>query len=120
LNFHNVSDVRQKYITAESLVPGPSHFEVEISIAKLKTYKSPGSVQILAELYQAGGETLVSVTHKLVASIWNKEELTDRWKEYLFTRRMIKLTVVTIVGYHCYQLHTKFYQISFFYGYVYT
>jgi hypothetical protein len=67
LDVHDVSDVRQIEIhTAEPLVPGPSHLEVEISIAELKKYKSPGSDQILAELYQAGGETLVSVNHKLV------------------------------------------------------
>jgi hypothetical protein len=59
-------------------VPGPSHLEVEISIAKLKKYKSPGSDQIQAELYQAGGETLMSVIHKLITSIWNKEELPDQ------------------------------------------
>jgi hypothetical protein len=67
--------------TAEPLVPGPSHLEVEISIAKLKKYKSPGSDQILAELIKAGGETLVSVIHKLITSIWNKEEMSDQWKE---------------------------------------
>jgi hypothetical protein len=73
LNVHNVSDVRQIEIhTAEPLLPGPSHLEVEISIAKLKKYKSPGSDQIAAELYQAGGETLVSVIHKPITSIWNK------------------------------------------------
>jgi hypothetical protein len=34
LNVHNVSDVRQIDVhTAESLVPGPSHHEVEIAIA---------------------------------------------------------------------------------------
>jgi hypothetical protein len=44
LNVHNVSDVRQIEVhTAEPLVPGPSHLEVEIAIAKLKKYKSPGS-----------------------------------------------------------------------------
>jgi hypothetical protein len=44
LNVHNVSDVRHIEIhTAESLVPGPSHLEVEIAIAKLKKYNSPGS-----------------------------------------------------------------------------
>jgi hypothetical protein len=60
LNFHDISDVRQTEIhTAEPLVPGPSHFEVEISIAKLKEYKTRGSDQIPAEMYQAGGETLV-------------------------------------------------------------
>jgi hypothetical protein len=82
LNVLNVSDVRQIEIhTAEPLVTGPSHLEVEISIAKLKNYKSSGSDQIPAELYQAGGETLVSVIHKLITSIWNKEELPHQWKE---------------------------------------
>jgi hypothetical protein len=37
--------------------------------------------QIPAELYQAGGETLVSVIHKLITSIWNKEEMPDQWEE---------------------------------------
>jgi hypothetical protein len=68
-----MSDVRQIEIyTAEPLVPGPSRPEVEIAIAKLEMYKSPGSDQNLIELYQAGGETLVSVIHKLITSIWNK------------------------------------------------
>jgi hypothetical protein len=51
------------------------------SIAKLKKYKSPGNDEIPAELYQAGGETLVYVIHKLITSIWNKEEMPDEWKE---------------------------------------
>jgi hypothetical protein len=89
----------------EPLVPGPSHFEVEIAVAKPKKYKSPDSDQITAKLIQAGGETLVSAIHKLITSIWNKEELPDQWKEYQFTKRAIKLTVIIIVGYHCYQLH---------------
>jgi hypothetical protein len=41
--------------TPEPLVPGPSPYEVEIAIAKLKTYKSSGSDKIPAELIQAGG-----------------------------------------------------------------
>jgi hypothetical protein len=82
LNVHNVSDVRQiEVYMAESLVPGPSRLEVEIAIAKLKKYKSPGSDQILAELIQAGGEILLSAIHKLINSVWNKEELPDQWKE---------------------------------------
>jgi hypothetical protein len=41
LNIHNISGVRKIEIhTAEPLVPGPHHFEVEIAIAKLKKYKS--------------------------------------------------------------------------------
>jgi hypothetical protein len=76
---HNVSDVRQIEVhTAESLVPGSSHLEVEIAIAKLKMYKLPVSDQILAELIQAGGETLPSAIHKLFNSVRNKEELLDQ------------------------------------------
>jgi hypothetical protein len=55
--------------TAEPLVPGPSHLEVEIAIAKLKKYKSPGSEQIPEELIPEGGEILLSVIHKLINSI---------------------------------------------------
>jgi hypothetical protein len=44
LNVHNVSDVWQIDVhTAEPLVPGRSRLEMEIAIAKLKKYKSPGS-----------------------------------------------------------------------------
>jgi hypothetical protein len=70
LNVHNISKDRQIEIhTAELLVPGPRNLVVEISIAKLKKYKTPGSDQIPAELYKTGGEILVSVIHKLITSI---------------------------------------------------
>jgi hypothetical protein len=46
LNVHNVSDVRQIEVhTAELLVSSPSRLEVEIAIAKLKKYESPGTDQ---------------------------------------------------------------------------
>jgi hypothetical protein len=64
LNVHNVSDVRQtEKHTAEPLVPGPSHVEVEISILKLKKYKSPDSAEIPAELYQ-WKESIIVPIHK--------------------------------------------------------
>jgi hypothetical protein len=76
LNVHGVDDVRQTEIhTAEPLVPEPSSSEVEISIEKMKRYKSPGINQIPAELIHAGGNTLHSEIHKLINCIWNKEEL---------------------------------------------
>jgi hypothetical protein len=82
LNVHGVHDVRQMDIhTAEPLVPDPSLVEVEIAIGKLKSYKSPGTDQFPAELIKAGGETLYSEIHRLVCSIWNKEELPQQWKE---------------------------------------
>jgi hypothetical protein len=79
---HDVSDVRQIEVhKTEQLVPGASCLEVEIAIIKLKKYKSPGSDQILAELIHAGGKILLSVIHKLINSVWNKEELPNQWKE---------------------------------------
>jgi hypothetical protein len=66
LNVQYASDVRQIEVhSADPLVHRPSHFQVEISIAKLKTYRSPCSDEIMAELIQAGDEILVSVIHKI-------------------------------------------------------
>jgi hypothetical protein len=82
LNAHRVCDVRQIEVhTSEPLVPGLSCLQVEIAIAKLKKYKSPGSDQIPAELIQAGGEILLCAVHELINSVWNKEEKPDQWKE---------------------------------------
>jgi hypothetical protein len=54
LNVHIVCDVRH---AAEQLVPDPSTSEIEIAIAKLEKYKSPGYNQHPAEIIQAEGET---------------------------------------------------------------
>jgi hypothetical protein len=79
-------------------VPDPSPFETEIAIANLKRYKSPGSDQIPAELIQAGREILCYKIHKLIKYIWNIRRIC------LFTRRLIKLSVVIILCYHCYKV----------------
>jgi hypothetical protein len=119
LNVHNVTDVRQIEVhTAESLVAGPSRLEVEIAIAKLKKVQSLGSDQIPAELIQSGGEILLSVIHKLINSVWSKEELPDQWNESTVLPvhkkgdRTDCYNYRGIMGYYCYQLHTKFYRIS--------
>jgi len=78
LNVHGLNDVRQTEIhTAEPLVFEPSTFEVEMAIDKLKRYKLPGIDQIPAEIIKAGGRTIPSEIHKLLNSIWNKEELPE-------------------------------------------
>ena len=78
LNVHEVKDIRQAEIhTVEPLVPGPSAFEVELAIEKLKNHKSPSTGQIPAELIKAGCRTICCEIHKLFISIWNKEELPD-------------------------------------------
>jgi hypothetical protein len=45
----------------------------------LKVYYK--SDQIPAELIQAGCEILRLEIHKVIISIWNKEELPDQWKD---------------------------------------
>ena len=82
LDVHGVNDVRQTEIhTAEPLVPEPSALEVELATEKLKSHKSPGIDHIPAELIKAGGRTIRNEIHKLIISIWNKEELPEEWKE---------------------------------------
>jgi hypothetical protein len=101
----------------------PSHLEDEIAIAKLKKYKSPGSDQIPAELIQAGGKILLSAVHKLINSVGIRNNCLISGKSlllYQFITRVTKLTVIIIVGYHCYQLHTKSYRISYSQGQVCT
>ena len=87
LNVHGVNDIKHTDIhTAEPLVPEPSAFEVELAIEKLKSHKSPGIDQIPAELIKAGGRTIRCQIHKLIVSIWNKEELPEVWKESIIVR----------------------------------
>ena len=88
LNVHDVNDVRQTEIhTAGRLLPEPSVFEFELDIEKLKSHKSPGIDQVLAELIKAGGRTIFYEIHILIISIWNKEELPEEWKESNIGRR---------------------------------
>ena len=69
LNVHEVNDVRPAEIHAvEPLVPEPSALEVELAIEKLKNYKSPGTVQIPAELIKAVGRTIRCEIHELIIS----------------------------------------------------
>jgi hypothetical protein len=83
-NVHGVSNIRQTEIyAAEPLVPEPSAFEFELAIEKLKSHKSPGNDQVPAELIKAGSRTIHYEIHKLINSIWNKEELPEEWKELI-------------------------------------
>jgi hypothetical protein len=65
---------RRKPFNLQTILPDRSRLEVEIAIAKLKKYKSQGSDEVPAKPIQAGGELLLSMIHKLVNSIWIKEE----------------------------------------------
>jgi hypothetical protein len=84
LNVNGVNDIRQiEKHTAKPLVPEPSAFDVEVANENLKRHKSPGIDQIPAELIKAGGRKICSEIHKLITSIWNKEEFPEEWKELI-------------------------------------
>jgi hypothetical protein len=105
LNVHNVCDVRQIEVhMAEPLVPGQCHLEVEIAIAKLKRYKSSGNDQILAELIRPESTNSIILFGIRKNCLISESSLLV----YQFRKRVIKLTVIIIMGYHCYQLHTEF------------
>jgi hypothetical protein len=57
----------------------PSAFEVEMAVERLQRHKSPGTNKILTELLKARGRTIRSEIHKLINSLWNKEELSEEW-----------------------------------------
>ena len=79
---YGVKDVGQAEIhTAEPLVPEPSASEVELAIYKLKSHKLPGTDQIPTELIKAGGRTICLEIHKLITSIWKKQNLPEELKE---------------------------------------
>jgi hypothetical protein len=67
--------VRRKVMNRKIGLPEPSVSEIELAIDKLKIHKSSGIEQIPAELIKAGGTAVRSKIHKLIISIWNKEEL---------------------------------------------
>jgi hypothetical protein len=112
----NVSDVRQiEEHTAEPLVPGTSRLEVEIAITKFKKHKSSDSDQIPAELIQGGGEILLFAIHKLLILFGITKNCLISGRSlllYQFAKRVTMPTVIIIVGYHCFQLHTQFYRRS--------
>jgi hypothetical protein len=78
---------------------------------KAKKYKSPSGDQILAELIQAGGKMLLSVFHKLVNSIWNKEELPNQWKESIIVPIHKKGDKTDCKNYHGISLLSTSYKI---------
>jgi hypothetical protein len=120
LNVHGVHDVRQMYIqTAEPLVQEPSIVEVKTAIGKLKSYKSPGTDQILAELIKAGAETLCPEIHKLFVLYGIRRNCHSSGRNlllYQFIKRVITLIVIIIKESPFYQLPTKFYLTFFWPG----
>jgi len=81
-NAHWVKVVWEEEIqTAEPLVPELSASGIDLAIDKLKSHKSSGIDEIPAELIKVGCRTICLEIHKLISSIWEKEELPEEWKK---------------------------------------
>jgi len=50
-----------------------------MTIEKVKGHKSPGTDQIPANFVKAGGRKIRYEFHKLLISVWNKEEFPEEW-----------------------------------------
>jgi hypothetical protein len=82
---------------------------------KLKRHKSPGNDQIPAQLIKIRGSKISCEVHKLLNSIWNKEELSEQWKESIIIPILKRLTkqTVAISGISLLSTTCKFYQTFF-------
>jgi hypothetical protein len=102
--------------TAEPLVTEPSLVEVEIAIGKLKSYKSPGTDDIPAELIKAGVKHYILRYTDLFVALGIRRNCHSSGKNlllYQFTKRAIRLIVIIVEESPSYQLPTKFY-LTFF------
>jgi len=101
---HGAKDVRKTDIhTTEALVPEPSAFEFQMAV-KLKWHNLPGLDKIQAELIKAGGRTICSEIHKLINSVWNKEDLPEEWKESIVVPIYKKSDTTDCSNYRCMSL----------------
>jgi hypothetical protein len=105
LNVCGVNDKQTEIHTAWPLVHEPSSFKVEIAIKK----------QVLFKLLQNRTKQEVVIHFVLRYTNLIVFGIRKNWHSggrnlllCLFIKSVIKLTVMTIVGYHCYQLHTTF------------
>lgn len=62
------------------------------SVEKLESHEFLGINQIPSQLMEAGCETLHSEIHKLMDSIWSKEELPQQWKECVISVYRMSVT----------------------------
>jgi predicted site-specific integrase-resolvase len=76
-NAHGINGVRHREIH----IAEPSTFGSEKANEKIKRHKLLGIDQIPEKLIKAWVRMIRSEIHKLINSIWNKEELPEEWKE---------------------------------------
>jgi hypothetical protein len=92
-------------------VPQPNAFELELAIENLRSHKLPDIVQIPAKPIKVGGRKICYEIHKLIISIWNKEELPEEWKESIILLIYKKGNTTDCSNYRCISLLPTMYKI---------
>jgi hypothetical protein len=117
LNVHRVSDVRQIEIhTAEQLVPDLALLRLKLLLQNWKFINCRVVTKFRQNWFKQEVKhcSLRSINPLIIFGIRKNILISGMTLLlYQFTRMAIELTVVIIVGYHYYQLHTKFYPIFF-------
>ena len=92
----------------------PEQSDFEMAIEKLKRHKSTCTDKIPAEEIKPGSGTIRNEIHKLIISVWNKEELSEEWKESIIVPIHKKADKTVYSNYRgiTRQLRKKFYQTS--------
>ena len=57
----------------------PTYEEVETAIKRLKNNKAAGADGIAAELFKAGGDSLIRCMHDIITQIWIEEDMPKDW-----------------------------------------
>jgi hypothetical protein len=65
---------------SELHIPEPTTTEVYDTVRKMKDSRAPGEDTITAELIKKLGKRLWENIHQLTVSIWNKEEIPEKWR----------------------------------------
>lgn len=84
----NNNSAEVEHITVESTgddlhidnVELPSLEEVKQAVRQLKNNKSPGSDELVAELFKAAGEEFIQYLHNLTLKVWTEEEMPEEWR----------------------------------------
>ena len=92
-------------------MPEPTAFEFELAIEELSRQKSPGSDEIQRELTKVVNNKIHYGIHKLIISIWNKEELPEVWKDSIILLIYKKGNTTDCSNYRCISLLPTMYKI---------
>jgi len=111
LNVYGVNDVRQTEVyTAKPSVTEPSSLRMKLLLKSWKLINCQVFIKFQKKLSKQEAKHYFLRSTNLLILFVTRNNCHGSGMN-LFIKRVIKLTVVITEGYHCCQLHTKFYPI---------